>query len=128
MRRCRVVIMVPSARKQLAFYVPETLEFERIPRWVKKEQGTLLPRLTLETDVRLDNKMLNNLLQPGGERLPVLKLEHDTAMRYRHTLPIYRVGDTSDLSILTQGRVVVYDELMPEHIEIDPLIGAAALR
>ncbi|EWG99436.1 hypothetical protein Q427_24990 [Halomonas sp. BC04] len=60
-------------------------------------------------------------LELAGERLPGLHFQHHAEMRYRHAVPIDRVGMAGDRGVL-EGRVEVTDELVSEQVEIDPAI------
>ena len=61
-----------------------------------------------------------------GERMERLHLQHHTAMRHRHAVPVHMIVVLPDLAVLAERRVQVTHELVAEQIEVDPLRVAAA--
>src|SRR4029077_2414910 len=65
--------------------------------------------------------------QSHRQLAPVPGLEHHAAVRHRHSMTVNGVEVCVDASVRSELPVEVADELMPEHVEIDPVGGAAAL-
>src|SRR5260370_15874043 len=75
---------VSSRREQLRLDVLERLELQGISGRIEEEQRGLLSRLALEADVRLDHEFDLMLLEPVGQRPPLIHFQHHTAVRNRH--------------------------------------------
>src|SRR3954467_13304424 len=116
-----------SGREELRLDILECLELQGIPGRVQEKQGGLLARLTLEADVRLDDKLHAVLFQPLSQPLPVAHFQHDAKVWNGHTMPIHRVVVGGDASIRTQAGVQMTHKLVPEQVEIHPFTRTAPL-
>ena len=59
------------------------------------------------------------------QRIESLHREHDTAVGHGHAVAIDCVVNLADLAVFAKRLVQVHDELVPEQIEVDPVIAAA---
>src|SRR5439155_26172535 len=62
--------------------------------------------------------------EAGGERLPMVHLQHRAEMRDWDVVAVDRIAVRARL----RARGIMGDDLVAVEIEIDPLLGAAALR
>ena len=105
--------------------VGEGLELKRIASGVKEEHRCLFPDFALKADVRLDDELNLRGAKSLCQRLPVLHREHDAKVWNRDVMAID--GVVMWLVALGTG-LQMSDDLMAEEVEVDPLLGAAALR
>ena len=82
------------------------------------------PGLTGEAHRRRDHEIDARLFEPLGQRFPLIHRQDDAEMRHRHVVAVDRIARPRRHRI---GREMS-DDLMAEQIEIDPMVGAAALR
>ena len=72
---------------------------------------------------RIDLESRAGLTQALGERLPRLPLQHDAKMRHGNVVAIHLVV----VHVRLAAGIEMRHDLVPEEIEIHPLIAAAAL-
>jgi hypothetical protein len=67
------------------------------------------------------SKRVSELAQAFGERLPGVPLHHHAEMRHGHIVPV----DLVVMHVLSSCGIEVRHELVPEEIEVHPLVAAA---
>lgn len=102
-------------------HVLKGLELEGIPRRVQEEHGRLFPDLPLKADVRFDDKINALGFQVLREILEDVPRKDHPIVRHRYILAVYRIR----MQLLFRFRFVVYHQLMPEEVEIDPVVAAS---
>jgi polyisoprenoid-binding protein YceI len=104
--------------------IPERLELERVAGGIVEEHRGLLADLAREADVGLDHEARAGLPQTRRQTMPGVPGEHDPEMRDRNFVPVHRI----EVRRGAMPGIEVRHELMPEEVEIHPVIRAAALR
>src|SRR6185437_16824423 len=111
-----------SGRREELVHVGERLEFERVAERIEEEHRRLLARLPGEANVRLDDELGVRLAKARGEAIPRRTIGDDAEMAHGHLLSIDEAG-----GVAHRARVdLVRDDLVPEEIEVDPVVAAAA--
>lgn len=105
-------------------HVLKSLEFQRIAARIQKEHGGLLPDLTLETDMRLNDKFRPGPGQLVRQRLPVGHRQYHPEVAHWNMIPVHRTGAAMADFAWRKMR----DDLVPVEIEIDPFRGRSTLR
>ena len=105
--------------------ISKSFHFNRVARGVAEEHRRLLTRLALETDLRRDLEFCPRRSKPVGQRLSIGQREDYAEMRHRHPVAINRIGASIGARAITN---TVRDNLMPEEIEIDPVIRTPPFR
>src|SRR5438309_2463374 len=116
-----------SGGEQLATDVAEGLELERVASGVADEERRLLSGGVGKTGAGLDDPVDRVPAQSPRQLAPVAGLEHHPTVRHRHPQTLNGVEMRVDAPPRSELPVEVADELMPEHVEVDPVGGAAAL-
>ena len=114
--------------KQFRFDVPKAFELEGVSRRIGEEESALLAAETFETDVGLDDEFSDHPLEPRGECLPVVEPHNDPAMGNGHSVIIDWVEEGGHFPFRPEFGIEMGYKLVSEHIEIDPVVGAAAFR
>lgn len=81
---------------------------------------------SLEAQMGFDDEAHAIPSESFRECVPLLGLQDDSAMGHRHAVAVDGVEVRTDTAILAEIRVEVTDELMTEHVEVDPCGVAAA--
>jgi hypothetical protein len=111
-------MMLQSLREQLR-RILERFELECISRGIEQEHCRLLADLATETNAGFDNEADSGITQACRERMPLGPIKHDAEVRHRHIFSI----DLVEAQWLS-ARIKMRDELMPEEIEVDPILRA----
>jgi len=118
--------LAASAREQLR-EVREGLELECVAGRIQDEERGLLTRESPEAHAGLYDPLDLSAAQPGGQLLPLRRPQHYATVRHRDAMPVDRVEECRDAPVRAERGVQVTYELMPVHVEIDPVGGAATL-
>src|ERR1700730_17689698 len=113
--------------KQLRGNIQERLEFEGIAGRVTDKERGLLARCVHEPGAGFDDPIDMVLPESRRQLRPLRRFEYHAAVRYRHGMTVNQVAVGRDAPVAPQLRIEVADELMAEHVEIDPVGRAAAL-
>ena len=100
----------------------EGLKLQSIAAGIEKKHSGLFAHFPFKANVRLNHKLNAMPLELLGQAVPVLPLRHRPEMPDGYIFAIYGV----DLRLRQLLRFDVCAELMPEEIEVDPLVGRAA--
>lgn len=113
----------PALSREYHRIVRKALELQGIAAGVAKEHRGLLTSLPGKAHMRFDTKHRPCRTQPFRQRIPVSAFQHDTEMRHRNIVAVDRIV------VLFSGtpRRKMRDDLMPKQIEVNPVIGTAAL-
>ena len=114
--------------KQLLLDVLESFEFQRISSGIEKEHGRLLPRLSLEPNVRFNDKVDTSIPKSARQVFPLRHPQHYSTMRNWYAVPIYWVGMRTDCPIVANLIVEMANKLVSEQIKIDPRVVTSPLR
>lgn len=113
-------------REKLRGDVAERLELERVSAGIADEQGGLLALGTSEARAGLHHPLDIVSAKTLDELRPVARLEDDTTVRHRYTMAIDRIRMRAESPLGTEQSIEVTDELVPIHVEIDPVGGTAS--
>ena len=102
----------------------ERLELQRIPRRVQKEHRRLLADLALEPRVRFDDKRHARSLYARSKLVPRLRRQHHTEVRHGNIMSINRIR----MHGLSRTWLQVSHNLVPEEVEVNPLLRASSFR
>jgi hypothetical protein len=78
--------------------VSKSFELERVSSGIQKEHRRLLANLAFKSGVRFDDKFHASRLNPCGELLPLVPLEHDTEVGDRHFVAVDGIAIEPSLS------------------------------
>src|SRR5215469_5705611 len=116
------------SREQLAADVAEGLEFQGVAGRIENEERRLLTRGVGEARVRLNHPLDLMPLQPLGEPLPLVRLEHHSEMRDRYAVAVDRIEVRCEPALRTEALIQVANELVAIEIEIHPVARAPSFR
>jgi hypothetical protein len=119
---------VASSLEQLGINVSERFEFQRIIAWIQQNHRGLFARKSQESCIGLDEETDVFPSEYPDEHIPLIHLEHDTKVRYRHGKPVNRITVSSGAIPNLARRSKMSDQLMSIKIEIHPGTGTASLR
>src|SRR5712671_5889981 len=108
--------------------VLERLELERVAGRIEQEHRRLFARPAAKSNRRLDHELDAVTAKAIRKRAPIVELEHDAVVRYRHALPVDRIVEGVDLARPTEIRIEVAHDLVAEQVEVHPVDIAAPLR
>ena len=100
----------------------KAFKLQRISRRVPDKQCSLLSGLAFEPDFRGDEKIDACFLKPFAECRPILPIQHQAEMAYRHRIPVNAVARWRGAALRAQMR----RDLMAVEVEIDPAAGGAS--
>ena len=115
-----------SVCKQLGLDIGKGLEFQCVAAGVFKEHGVLFASLPFKTNVRFDDKVVDECANTISQLLPRFDIQYHTKMWYRDGVFVNRIAVVRHFTIGSKIRIQVGDNLMPKHIEVDPLRVASA--
>lgn len=125
-------IFVTSVFTEQVTWIGERFEFERMSEGIKEKHRRLLARFSAKTHVGFDDESHVRVFQPAGQRFPLRPFQDDAEVGNRNLMSVDRIaahfGSLSIANIPRQllGRTFVANELVPEEIEIDPLLIRAS--
>jgi len=105
--------------------VCEGLELESISSRVEEEHCRLFADLSPKSCVGFDDKFHARGADAFGKRLPIRLSKYDAEMGDGDVVAIHRVAVDR---LGGWFGLVVGDDLVAEEVEVDPVVGAAALR
>ena len=100
------------------------LELEVVPRWIFEEHGPLLPRLALESTMRLNNELDPSISYALGQRMKLVFGQGQSNVRHRDFVAVHRI-EVIDASIVVSHPM--RHDLMPVQSIVLPFVGRAAL-
>lgn len=102
-------------------------EFQRIARWVEKKHCALFPGLARKPYMGFYQKLRHRRLDSIYQSLPSGKVQYNTKMRHWHLMAVHCVAQTVVSRLVVLRGVKVHHQLVSKHIEIYPMLRAAAL-
>ena len=67
----------------------ESLELQRVARWIEEKEGRLFSRRTFKADARLDNEGNFLLRQPRRKFFPIFHGKNCTEMTHGHQIAVH---------------------------------------